>query len=139
MKNLTPFISSLFPPQVPQSLYTDLLTSISPPLHPYITFPHFFLPRLPLLSLSLSSGGVIECVIAWLRCVSLRLNPPSVLWASVWDCRHTHSTNIQTLTVKPSSFTPQDDDSCITHLLTWAVRGAVTNITHYDISHKPRW
>lgn len=52
---------------------------------------------------------------------------------------HTHSANIPTLTVEPSSFTPQYDDSCITHLLTWAVRRAVTNITHYDISHTPRW
>lgn len=107
MKNLTPSIYSFFPPQIPHFSCTDpLLASLPlflPQLVPVSLSPsHFFLPHFPLLSLShtlsLSSGGVIECVIAWLRCVSLRLNPPSVLWASVWDCRHTHTVQIYTLT-----------------------------------------
>lgn len=65
-------------------------TTISSPhkTHPRSCFSPNFLPS---PRSSLTSGGVIECVIAWLRCVSLRLNSPSVLWASVWDCRHTHT------------------------------------------------
>lgn len=49
-----------------------------------------------------------------------------------------NTVHIHRLTVEPDSFTPQYDDSCISRLLTWAVKRVVTNITQNDISHKPR-
>lgn len=57
--------------------------------HPlYFYFSSSLLSPPPVLSVL--SGGAIECVIIWLRCVNLRLNSPSVLWASVWNCRRAH-------------------------------------------------
>lgn len=63
------------------------LSSLSPTC---ISLPHFCPPLPSSPFLSVLSGGAIECVIIWLRCVNLRLNSPSVLWASVWNCRRAH-------------------------------------------------